>query len=46
MQYRINWFISPPYVARARQMPSLRGGAYSKGGLINQISGPVDSTST
>jgi hypothetical protein len=29
--YRIIWHISPPYVARARQMPSLRGGAYSKG---------------
>jgi hypothetical protein len=24
--YRINWYISPPYVARARQMPSLRRG--------------------
>jgi hypothetical protein len=28
--YRIIWHISPPNVARARQMPSL-GGAYSKG---------------
>jgi hypothetical protein len=24
--YRINWHIVPPYVARAGQMPSLRGG--------------------
>jgi hypothetical protein len=30
--YRIIWYTSPPpYVARARQMPSLRGGAYRKG---------------
>ena len=29
--YRINWHISPPYVARARQMPSLRGGLIAKG---------------
>jgi hypothetical protein len=31
--YRIIWFISPPYVARARQMPSLRGGRIAKGDL-------------
>jgi hypothetical protein len=31
--YRINWYISPPYVARARQMPSLRRGLIAKGGL-------------
>jgi len=28
-----NWYISPPYVARARQMPSLRRGLIAKGGL-------------
>jgi hypothetical protein len=31
--YRIYWFISPPYVARARQIPSLKGGLIAKGGL-------------
>jgi hypothetical protein len=29
--YRINWHIRPPYVARARQMPSVRGGRIAKG---------------
>jgi hypothetical protein len=29
--YRIIWHIRPPYVARARQMPSLRGGLIAKG---------------
>jgi hypothetical protein len=29
--YRINWFISPPYVARARQMTLSRGGFIAKG---------------
>jgi hypothetical protein len=29
--YRINWFISPPYVARARQMTLSRGGLIAKG---------------
>ena len=33
LNYRINWYISPPYVARARQMPSLRRGLIAKGGL-------------
>ena len=28
--YRIYWHIRPPYVARARQMPSLRGGLIAK----------------
>jgi hypothetical protein len=31
LEYRIIWHISPPYVARARQMPSLRGGLIAKG---------------
>ena len=31
--YRIYWHIVPPYVARARQMPSLRGGTIQKGVL-------------
>jgi len=31
--YRIYWHIRPPYVARARQMPSLRGGTIQKGVL-------------
>ena len=30
-KYRIIWHISPPYVARARQMPSLGGGLIAKG---------------
>jgi hypothetical protein len=34
--YRINWHISPPYVARARQMPSLRRGLIAKGGLYTK----------
>ena len=29
--YRINWHIVPPYVARARQIPSLKGGTIEKG---------------
>jgi hypothetical protein len=31
--YRIYWHISPPNVARARQMPSVRRGLIEKGGL-------------
>jgi hypothetical protein len=31
--YRINWLIRPPYMARARQMPSLRRGRIEKGDL-------------
>ena len=31
LTYRIIWHISPPYVARARQMPSLRRGLIAKG---------------
>jgi hypothetical protein len=33
MIYSINWHISHPYVARARQMPSLKEGLIATGGL-------------
>ena len=31
LEYRINWFISPPYMARARQTTLSRGGLIAKG---------------
>ena len=31
LYYRIIWLISPPYVARARQMTLSRGGLIAKG---------------
>jgi hypothetical protein len=37
--YRINWHIRPPYVARARQIPSLRGGLIAKGVLYASLYG-------
>jgi hypothetical protein len=37
--YRINWHIRPPYVARARQIPSLRGGLIAKGVLYARFMG-------
>jgi hypothetical protein len=40
MAYRIIWFISPPYVARAAEMASSKGGLIAnRGGLIPDLVG-------